>query len=74
MQQTSCCFHRDLYALQGIDTAAPTVLLPDGSQLPGSYEQSTGSHLIFKEDAGDMQLQAKTDTVLKIACSSRPAT
>lgn len=55
--------------VQGINTATPTVVLPDGTQVQGSYEQSTGSHLIFSENLDDIELKAKTDTVLKVMCN-----
>ena len=57
--------------LQGIDTPTPKVVLPNGSELLGSYQQSMGSHLIFTTTEENVQLEAKTGTILKL--SSKPS-
>lgn len=50
--------------MQGLDSARPTALLPDGSVVQLAYQPAPGTHLIFADGADGCRLSHMSDVLL----------
>lgn len=57
----------EIFNLQGLETSAPQLNLPDGTVLIGEFEEIIGTHMVFSDDplADEVKLRCHTDKKIK---------